>query len=62
MPIINVQLLEGRTAEQKRAFAKAITEAASATLTCSPESVQIIIQDVRKEDWASGGMLWSDKK
>ncbi|WP_370653827.1 4-oxalocrotonate tautomerase [Undibacterium sp.] len=34
----------------------------SATLTCSPESVQSNIQDVKKEDWASGGMLWSDKK
>lgn len=59
---MNIQLLEGRTAEQKRAFAKDIAEAASATLTCSPESVQIIIQYVNKEDWASGGMLWSDKK
>lgn len=61
MPIISVQLFEGRSHEQKRAFVKAVTEAASATLGSSPESIQVIIQDVNKEDWASGGVLWSDK-
>ncbi|CAN5784701.1 hypothetical protein BH11PSE12_BH11PSE12_21940 [soil metagenome] len=62
MPIINIQLLEGRSAEQKRAFVKAVTEVTSTTLACSPESVQILIQDIKKEDWSSAGVLWSDKK
>ncbi|MDB5776439.1 MAG: putative 4-oxalocrotonate tautomerase [Herbaspirillum sp.] len=43
MPTINVQLFEGRTIEQKRAFVKAVTEASVATLACSAESVDIII-------------------
>jgi 4-oxalocrotonate tautomerase len=60
MPTINVQMFEGRTLEQKRAFAKAVTEAAVATLACKPESVDIIIQEVKKVDWATGGKLWSD--
>jgi len=60
MPTINVQLFEGRTVEQKRAFVKAITEATVATLGSSPESVDIILQDVKREDWATGGKLWSD--
>jgi 4-oxalocrotonate tautomerase len=60
MPTINVQMFEGRTIEQKRAFVKAITEATCATLECSPESVDVIIQDVKKEDWATAGKLWSD--
>ncbi|HTD04076.1 4-oxalocrotonate tautomerase [Undibacterium sp.] len=62
MPTINVQMFEGRTLEQKRAFVKAITEAACATLGSSPESVDVIITDVKKEDWATGGVLWADKK
>lgn len=60
MPVIQVQILEGRTAEQKRAFVKAVTDATVASLGCKPESVHVIIQDVRKDDWATGGRLWSD--
>jgi 4-oxalocrotonate tautomerase len=60
MPTINVQLFEGRTVEQKRAFVKAVTEATVATLDCSAESVDIIIADVKRENWATAGKLWSD--
>lgn len=60
MPTINVQLFEGRTLEQKRAFVKAVTEAACETLKCTPESVDVLIQEMKKEDWATGGKLWCD--
>ena len=60
MPTIHVQVFEGRTVEQKRAFVKAVTEAAVATLICSPESVDIIIDDIKRENWAAAGKLWSD--
>ncbi len=60
MPTINVQLFEGRTLEQKRAFVKAVTEVTVATLGSSVESVDIIIEDVKRENWATGGKLWSD--
>lgn len=60
MPTIHVEMFEGRTTEQKRDFVKAVTAAAVATLGCKPESVDIIIQDVKKENWATGGKLWSD--
>ncbi|MBI1771198.1 MAG: 4-oxalocrotonate tautomerase [Burkholderiales bacterium] len=62
MPTINVQMFEGRTVEQKRAFVKAVTEASCQTLGCSADAVDIIIQEIKREDWASGGTLWSDKK
>lgn len=61
MPTINVQMFEGRTAEQKREFVKAITEATCRTLGSTPDSVDVIIQDVKREDWATGGVLWSEK-
>ncbi len=60
MPTINVQLFEGRTVEQKRAFVKAVTEATVDTLGASAESVDIIIEDVKRENWSTGGKLWSD--
>jgi len=62
MPTIHVEMFEGRTLEQKRAFVKAITEAAVKTLGSSPESVDVILTDVKKSDWATGGVLWSEKK
>ena len=60
MPIINVQLFEGRTVEQKRAYAKALTEASVEILGCSASAVDVIFTDVKKSDWASGGKLCSD--
>ncbi len=60
MPTINIQLFEGRTVEQKRELAKAITEATCKTLKCDPSAVDIIMHDVKKENWATAGKLWSD--
>lgn len=60
MPTINVQLFEGRSIEQKRAFVKAVTEITVQTLGGSPESVDIIINEYKRENWATAGKLWSD--
>ncbi|MBI1396162.1 MAG: 4-oxalocrotonate tautomerase [Betaproteobacteria bacterium] len=62
MPFINVRLFEGRTPEQKRAFVEAVTREAARTLDCSPEAVDIVFEDVRKSDWATGGKFWSDPR
>ncbi|MES2349495.1 MAG: 4-oxalocrotonate tautomerase [Pseudomonadota bacterium] len=61
MPTINVQLFEGRTLEQKRAFVKAVTEATVRTLGASAESVDIIIHECKRENWATAGKLWSER-
>ncbi|MDH4135008.1 MAG: 4-oxalocrotonate tautomerase [Gammaproteobacteria bacterium] len=62
MPTIRVEMFEGRTPEQKKEFVKAVTEAACKTLGTQPDSVDVIITDIKKSDWASGGVLWSEKK
>lgn len=59
MPLIRVSLFEGRTPEQKKDFVIAVTADAVRTLKCTPESVDIIFEDVKKSDWASGGILAS---
>ena len=59
MPTIRVEFFEGRTEEQKRAYAKALTEATVKTLGSSPESVDILFYDIKKSDWATGGVLVS---
>ena len=60
MPLIQIQLFEGRSDEVKREYAKAITEAAVKIMECSAESVDVIYQDVKKSDWATAGKMWSD--
>ena len=60
MPTITIQMLEGRTIEQKREFAQAVTEVAAKTLNCQPTSVHVIFNEIPKENWATAGKLWSD--
>lgn len=61
MPTINVQLFEGRTLEQKRAFVQAITQATVETLGATPESVDIVLHEIKRAHWATAGKLWSDE-
>ena len=61
MPTIHVQLFKGRTADQKRAAAKAITEAVVTTLGGNADTVDVVFHDIERHDWATGGVLWSDK-
>ena len=62
MPTYHIEMMEGRTVEQKRALAEAITRVSVEILGGSPESVDILITDVKRENWATGGVLWLDKK
>ena len=61
MPTIRVEMFEGRTVEQKRALAAALTEATVRTLGGSAESVDILFFDIARQDWATAGTLWSDR-
>src|SRR3984893_12229799 len=60
MPVIRVELFAGRTREQKRAFTKAVTDAFVGTCGGTPQSVQVIFQDVEKDDWGVAGRLTTD--
>ena len=61
MPTIRVELFAGRTVEQKRALARALTDATVATLGGKADSIDIIFNDIERHDWSTGGELWSDK-
>ena len=60
MPLITVQMYEGRTVEQKRELAAALTEAVVRIAKTTPEATQIIFTDIPKPDWARAGKLASD--
>ena len=61
MPTIRVELFEGRSVEMKRALAQEITAAWVRVLGGSADGVGVVFCDIARHDWASGGVLWSDK-
>lgn len=50
MPYIHIELLEGRTLEQKKALVKDITDAVVKNTGAPKEAVHIIIRDLKKGD------------
>jgi 4-oxalocrotonate tautomerase len=59
MPTIRIELFEGRTPEQKAALAKEITDACVRVLGGNAASVDVLFHDMKRHDWATGGVLWS---
>ena len=57
----HVEMMEGRTVEQKRKLVEEITRVSVEVLGGSPESVDILITDVKRENWATGGKLWLER-
>ena len=62
MPTIRVELLEGRTPEQKKNLVQALTQAVVETLGSKPEAVDVLLFDIQRGNWATGGQLWSERK
>ena len=61
MPTIRIDLFEGRTHEQKAALVSEITRACVKVLGGSADSVDILFYDIARQNWATGGTLWSDQ-
>ena len=55
MPIVQIQLLEGRSTEIKREIIYEMTETLSRVLGAPKENIRIIIQEIPLEHWGSGG-------
>jgi 4-oxalocrotonate tautomerase len=54
MPIISIQLIRGRTPEQKRALIKELAEAAVRALGAPEQSVRVILTEIEPEHWGIG--------
>nr|WP_258393733.1 2-hydroxymuconate tautomerase family protein [Halomonas sp. SL1] len=55
MPNVNIQLIEGRSAEQKEALIEKITAACVEAIDCTPESVRIVLSDIAPQDFGLSG-------
>ncbi len=54
MPIINVQMLTGRTAAQKHAFMEHVTQVAMNTLDVPEQAVRIVLIELSPDNWGVG--------
>jgi 4-oxalocrotonate tautomerase len=61
LPIIQVHLLQGRSVEAKRKFAREATEAACRCLDVNAEQVRIIFSEMARDDYAISGVLVADR-
>ena len=61
MPFINVKMLAGRSEEQRRELAQAMTNAMVNICGAKSEGTTVVIEDVAKDHWAKGGALMSEQ-
>jgi 4-oxalocrotonate tautomerase len=60
MPIIRVEMWEGRDVEVKRRLARELTDTLARIIDCDPTTVRVLIDDYSTENWAVGGTLRAD--
>ncbi|ANH04466.1 MULTISPECIES: tautomerase family protein [Shinella] len=51
MPHVILKMVEGRTEEQKKALAEALTRAVTTTLGCGEDLVSVAIEDFKDAEW-----------
>jgi len=57
MPVVIVEMWEGRTSEQKRKLVQAITSAMAEHCGVEPTHLHVIIHDVPRDSWGRDGKL-----
>lgn len=61
MPLVQITMLSGRSADQKRKLAQRITDVLVEEAGARREAVVVAFHEVSKESYASGGVLMADK-
>jgi 4-oxalocrotonate tautomerase len=61
MPELTVNMVEGRTLEQKRELARRLTEVVVEVLKVDSSAVLVTFYENRREDKAKGGVLFLDR-
>lgn len=60
MPFVNIQFLEGRSDDQKKALVSEVTEVVSKNLKAPKENIHVILEEMKKTDYGVGGIRKSD--
>ena len=60
MPQVRIDMVEGRTIEEKRVLVEKITEAVCTSVGAKPERVTVLIFDIPKTNHGNSGKLRID--
>lgn len=55
MPIIHIEIVEGRTEEKIQKMMTEVTDAVERTLACSRQNIRVIVTEIPKNHFAIGG-------
>lgn len=62
MPLIQVNMMQGRTPEQKRALLTAITDAVHQSIGAPIPSIRVWINELTPDGFITGGQMASDRQ
>mgnify|MGYP000547677614 CR=1 FL=1 len=55
MPIAHINIMEGRTDEQKEKLVSEVTSAISRSIDSPEQNIRVLIHEVPKQNWGIGG-------
>ncbi|ETA74797.1 4-oxalocrotonate tautomerase [Ligilactobacillus equi] len=62
MPLVHIELIEGRSQDQLKHLVEDVTKAVTANTGAPAEHVHVILNEMKKDRYAVGGVLKSDEK
>ncbi len=61
MPIVSIKIAKGRPVDIKRNLVKSVTKAVASSLDLAPELVTVLIEEIERINWSTGGALHIDE-
>lgn len=62
MPLIEIHLLKGRSAEQKKKLLASVTEAVVESIDAPLQSIRVWIHEMTEDDYMVAGHMASERK
>lgn len=61
MPLVHIELIEGRSQDQLKTLVKDVTDAIVKDTGAPAEHVHVVLNEMKKDRYAVGGVLKSDE-
>ena len=62
MPLVEVTLVEGRSASQLRALISSVTDAVATSVGAPLESIRVVVREVPATHWAAGDVTIAERR
>lgn len=60
MPLVEITMMDGRSADQKRALMAEVTDAVVRSIGAPRETIRVAIREIPAEHWGIGGVSVAD--